>query len=96
MVTWAGADYRVVAGWEALIVTAISMLHITGQEVMQIYNTAVHHPPGREVSFRSLSIMHTDRTWRAYEMIRLNSRAGVFALSLATWHGMRIVSLLVP
>lgn len=23
---------------------------------------------------------------------RLNSRAGVFALSLATWHGMRIVS----
>lgn len=28
-------------------------------------------------------------------MIRLNSRAGVFALSLATWHGMRIVSPLV-
>jgi len=24
--------------------------------------------------------------------VRLNSRAGVFALSLATWHGMRIVS----
>lgn len=27
-------------------------------------------------------------------MSRLNSRAGVFALSLATWHGMRIVSLI--
>lgn len=68
MVTYAGADYGVAAGWEALTVTAISMLHIAGQKVLQIYNTVVHHSPGREVSFRSLSIMHLSsvtRTWRA-------------------------------
>ena len=33
--------------------------------------------------------------WRLIQInfpLRLNSRAGVFALSLATWHGLRIVS----
>lgn len=68
MVTWAGADYGVAVGWEALTITAISMFHITGQEVLQVYNTLVHHSPGREVSVRSLSIIYLSsatRTWGA-------------------------------
>lgn len=58
-----------------------------------MHSSAVYHPQGREVS-------DTERVkgaQRRTQLItrRLNSRAGVFALSLATWHGMRIVRILL-
>lgn len=53
---------------------------------MSVHIASVYYPPSRTV--RGLALIEAEAH---AEVLRLNSRAGVFALSLATWHGMRIV-----
>jgi hypothetical protein len=56
---------------------------------MSLYFTAIYYQTSRTVGLLlGCNERESDGS--------LNSRAGVFALSLATWHGMRIVSLLDP
>ena len=82
---------------------SLPMLHVPGQTVRPVLPPSLYHPQGRTVrpyyghraspeedDELTVDIAHRDAC------TRLNSRAGVFALSLATWHGLRIVSRAIP
>lgn len=74
-------------GWEVIAFTPLLVFHFPRPEILSLHTTALHDPTGREVRILKEAMARA-------ESFRLNSRAGVFALSLATWHGMRIVRAL--
>jgi hypothetical protein len=82
---------------------SLPLLHVARQTVRPVLPPSLYHPQGRTVRRYSgrrafpgeeNELMVDDAQWYACD--RLNSRAGVFALSLATWHGLRIVSRAIP
>jgi hypothetical protein len=82
---------------------SLPMLHVARQTVRPVLPPSLYHPQGRTVrpyyGRRAFpgedNVLTVDVAyWDACN--RLNSRAGVFALSLATWHGLRIVSRAIP